>query len=25
MSKSEREENTWFGLYLWETRKQKVW
>jgi len=25
MSKAKREENTWFGLYLWETRKQKVW
>ena len=23
MSKAEREENTWLGLYLWETRKQK--
>jgi hypothetical protein len=25
MSKAEREEHTWFGVYLWETRKQKVW
>jgi hypothetical protein len=24
MSKAEREEYTWFGLYLWETRKQKA-
>jgi len=24
MSKEEREEHTWFGLYLWETRKAKV-
>ena len=23
MSKAEREEDTWFGLYLWETRKAK--
>ena len=22
MSKAEREEHTWFGLYLWENRKQ---
>jgi hypothetical protein len=25
MSKAEREEHTLFGVYLWETRKQKVW
>ncbi len=24
MSKAEREDHTWFGLHLWETRKQKV-
>jgi hypothetical protein len=24
MTKAEREEDTWFGLYLWETGKQKV-
>jgi len=24
MSKGEREEHTWFGLYLWERSKQKV-
>jgi len=23
MSKAEREEHTWFGLYLWETGKEK--
>jgi len=23
MSKAEREEHMWFGLYLWETRKRK--
>jgi len=23
MSKAEREEHTWFGLYLWEIRKKK--
>lgn len=23
MSKAEREESTWFGLYLWESRKRK--
>ena len=23
MSGAEREEHTWFGLYLWETRKEK--
>jgi len=23
MSKAEREENTWFGLYLWESSKTK--
>jgi hypothetical protein len=23
MSKAEREEHTWFGLYLWENRKGK--
>jgi hypothetical protein len=23
MSKEEREEHTWFGLYLWETRREK--
>jgi hypothetical protein len=23
MSKAEREEHTWFGLYLWETRRAK--
>jgi len=25
MSKAEREEDTLFGLYLWETRKAKHW
>jgi hypothetical protein len=25
MNKEEREDNTWLGLYLWETRKQEVW
>ncbi len=24
MSKEEREEYPWFGVYLWETRKQKA-
>ena len=23
MSKAEREEHTWFGLYLWEARKAR--
>jgi len=25
MSRAEREENTLFGVYLWEKRKEKVW
>ena len=25
MSKAEREEHTWFGLYLWERRRKNKW
>ena len=25
MGKGEREENTWFGVYLWEKKRKGVW